>query len=126
MASEPGNGTGLSALEPGLDSLCAGSSSERCVSYSFYFSTVTMYLRKAASRQRLYFGSLSEVTSLSCPSSVKLCWKQPLRQAQRCVSQAIGNPAMLTLKTNDPKERRNVCKPHVKCIARKYKRDLTS
>lgn len=100
VASELGNGSGLSALEPGFDSLCAWHSSERCVSYLFYFSTVTVYLRKAASRQRVYFGSLSEATSLSCPSSVKPPWKQPLKQSQRCVSQAIANPAMLTLKMN--------------------------
>lgn len=100
MASELGNGSGLSVLEPGFDSLCARRSSERCVSYSFYFSAVTVYLRKAAFRQRVYFGSLSEATGLSCPSSVKPPWKQPLRQAQRCVSQAIANPAMLTLKMN--------------------------
>lgn len=127
VASELGNGSGLSALEPGFDSLCARRSSQRCASYSFYFSTVTVYLRKAASRQRVYFGSPSEATGLSCPSSVKPPWKQPLRQAQRCVSQAIANPAMLTLKMNYHKEEGgNVCKPHVKCLARKYKRVLTS
>lgn len=62
MSSELGNGAGLSTLEPGLYSVCAGNSPERGVSYSFHFSTVTVYLRKAAEEERVYFDSLSEVT----------------------------------------------------------------
>lgn len=109
VSSEMGNGAGLSALEPGLYSVCAGNSPERCVSYSFHFSTVTVYLRKAAEEQRVYFDSLSEVTSLSCPSSVNPRWKQLPRPAQQCVSQAIANSGMLTLKINDHESRENIC-----------------
>lgn len=38
VSSEMGNGAGLSALEPGLYSVCAGNSPERCVSYSFHLA----------------------------------------------------------------------------------------
>lgn len=46
--------------------------------------------------------------------------------SELCVSQAIANPVTLMLKINYHKERENICKLHVKFIARKYKRDLTS
>ena len=67
---------------------------------------------------------------MPCPSSVKPRWMETASltgpASELCVSQAIANPVTLTLKINYHKERENICKLHVKFIARKYKRDLTS